>query len=200
VIEHCPACGAETRDGAQFCYQCGAALPADASPAPTLTGATAAAAIPMPFAATPVMAAHTPYSSSLPPPPPPPQQGLPLYPPPLYPPPQYPHPLVPGTPFSQRSGMATAGFCLGLATVIIGIALTWLGTIIGLCGLIFSLIGLRETGLRARLAGGPRTGRGLAIAGVVLSVLGMIGSVVLLVYILQNAARFGIQLPRPIGR
>lgn len=96
--------------------------------------------------------------------------------------------------------MATAGFCLGLATVIIGIALTWLGTIIGLCGLIFSLIGLRETGLRARLPDGPRTGRGLAIAGTVLSVIGMIGSVVLLVYILQNADRFGIQLPRPIGR
>ncbi len=190
VIEHCPTCGAETREGARFCYQCGAALRSDASSVPALAGATASTAVPMPLASSPVMAPPTAY-----PLPPPPPQGAPFF-----PQSQPPYPLVPRTPFSQRSGMATAGFWLGLATVIVGIALTWLGTIMGLCGLIFSLIGLRETGPRARLPGGPRTGRGLAIAGAVLSVIGMIGSVVLLVYILQNADRFGIQLPRAIGR
>ena len=96
--------------------------------------------------------------------------------------------------------MAVAGFCIGIAAVTIGIALTWLGTIIGITGLIFSIIGIGETNPRTTHPAGPRTGRGFAIAGVILSILGIIGSVLLLIYILQNAERFGIQLPRTVGR
>ena len=186
MIEYCSACGAETRDGARFCYQCGAALHPDASPVPALAGVAGAGAIPLPLAPMPVMLPQATHSLPVMPP-----QEAPFFPPP--------YPLVPGAPFPQRSGMATAGLCLGLVAVTLGILLTWLGTLIGLCGLIFSLIGLRETGPRARLIGSPRTGRGLAIAGAILSIIGMIGSVILLVYILQNAERFGIHLPGTIG-
>lgn len=182
MTDYCPNCGAETREGARFCYQCGTGLHAEAvaGPASVTAAATDPTIITVPGVAPAVI-------PSVPPPP------MPLFPPPSY-------PLMPGMPFPQRSRMATTGFCLGLATVVFGIILTWLGTIMGVCGLIFSLIGLRETDLHTRLAGGPRTGRGLAIAGVILSVVGIIGSIALLVYILQNADRFGIQLPRSIGR
>ena len=107
--------------------------------------------------------------------------------------PPYPPYPVPARP--QRSGMAIVGFCLGLATVVIGIALTWVGTIMGIAGLIFSLVGLSETSYRSRIPGGPRTGRIFAIFGAVLSLVGITGSIALLIYVLMHLADFGITLP-----
>ncbi len=65
------------------------------------------------------------------------------------------------------NGMATAGFVLALITLFFG----WLpvaGWITWLLGLIFSSIGLS----RANKIGG--TGKGLAIAGLVISLIGII--------------------------
>ncbi len=181
----CPRCRAETRDGARFCHACGTALMPDAPVA-------AAVAVPTAMATAGGMAAGispsvvgTPPAAPMPFPYPP--QGL--HPAPM------PYPLMPSSVAPRQSGKATAGFCIGLVAFIIGWALTWVGTIIGVCGLVFSLIGLRETGRRAVLPSGPRTGRGLAIAGAVLSLLGIALSLAFLIYVLNHLADFGIVWP-----
>lgn len=182
----CPQCRAETRDGARFCYACGTALVLDAAQvapmtAPAMAGSVAAGMPHVTSGASSVAPAAFPY----------PPHNAPFAPPPYAPVPPYAAPIA--TP--QRSRAAVAGFCLGLATVIIGWALTWVGTIIGVCGLVFSLIGLRETGRRAALLGNPRFGRGLAIAGAILSLIGIALSLALLIYILTHLADFGIVWP-----
>jgi uncharacterized phage infection (PIP) family protein YhgE len=75
------------------------------------------------------------------------------------------------------NGMATAGFILALLTLFLG----WipvLGWLIWLLGIIFSAIGLGN----ANRAGG--TGKGLAIAGLVISLLGIIVKIFLFTVIL----------------
>jgi hypothetical protein len=68
----------------------------------------------------------------------------------------------------QRSnGMATAGFILALITLFFG-WIPLLGWLLWLLGLIFSAIGLGNAGK----AGG--TGKGLAIAGLVISLIGIV--------------------------
>lgn len=65
-----------------------------------------------------------------------------------------------------KNGMATAGFVLALVTIFLG----WipvLGWIIWLLGLIFSSVGLAK----AKKVGGK--GKGLAIAGLVISLIGI---------------------------
>jgi hypothetical protein len=68
---------------------------------------------------------------------------------------------------SSTNGMATAGFILALLTLFLG-WIPLLGWLMWLLGLIFSAIGLGN----ANSAGG--TGRGLAIAGLIISLLGII--------------------------
>ncbi len=76
---------------------------------------------------------------------------------------QDPYPSYAGGPVAETrkpfSTMAIVGFVLAF--------------FVGLVGLILSLLALRKTG-----ATGPNRGRGLAIGGVVVSVLNMLGSVV----------------------
>lgn len=185
---YCPTCGTEPRDGARFCHVCGTAI------APPETNFTAAVAPAQGGAG-----GALPGGAVLPPAPAFAQSPLPYPPggPPGLPPAYLPYPLVPGIapPRSVRSGMATAGFWVGLVSIVPGVLLTWVGTIIGITGLIFSLIGLNETRRNAHPAGGTRTGRTLAIWGAILSLVGIALSLAFLIYVLNHLADFGIVLP-----
>lgn len=91
----------------------------------------------------------------------PPQQPYGAYPP--QPPGSYP-PAPPGYGYGQppaatgTNGMAIAGFVLAFFC--------------SLLGLIFSIIGLNQTKAR------NQSGRGLAIAGIVISILGILGGII----------------------
>lgn len=133
---------------------------------------------------------------SMPPPPPPgdrppgfPPVGQPSpygTPPPGYAP--YGQTYVPG-PAQQggSSGMAIAGFVLGLLSVVVPCFWFWFLQIPGVLGLIFSISGLKAT------KGGVRRGRGLAIAGLVLAIVGILiaAAVTLAVYTSDSCVHHG---------
>lgn len=72
------------------------------------------------------------------------------------------------------SGAAITGFVLGLLGVLM------CGGLTAPFGLVFSAIGMKETGAAAPL---PKGGRGLAIAGLVTSLIGMIPLLTIVLYI-----------------
>jgi hypothetical protein len=94
-----------------------------------------------------------------------PQQPYPPFPPPLMYPPPYPYPGYPGH-FPQQteagSGMAVAGFTLGIISLITWIIPLLIGLPIPVLGIIFSALGLRSTSRRT-----------MATIGLVLSILGL---------------------------
>lgn len=111
---------------------------------------------------------------STPPPPPfpgPEGQNPPSYnPPPAYgaPPPGY-QPYGGGVaPQPKNSGMAIAGMVLSLVGII---PCFWWIQLPGLLGLIFGAIGMKQT------KDGSRKGRGMAITGVVLGIILIIGAI-----------------------
>lgn len=79
----------------------------------------------------------------------------------------------------SRSGKAVAGFVLGLISIIL-----FLTIVVPLLALIFGVLGLREIGR----SNGMRTGRGMAITGVVLGTLGLLGGGALWVVIGHEVA------------
>ena len=153
----CESCGSLIPDGQSFCTNCGAAAPQPIQTAP-----------------------EAPQSAPQPAPQPEYQPApQPVYQQPVYQQPVYVQPVVastPAQPVKRKNGAATAGMIFGILTVCfcwipaINIFLT---PILGLLGLIFSIIGVVKKG-----AGG----KGKAIAGLVLSVLGVIVTVAMYVY------------------
>ncbi|WP_320018898.1 hypothetical protein [Labilibaculum manganireducens] len=83
----------------------------------------------------------------------------------------------------KSNGMATAGFVLALITVLFG-WIPFVGWVTWLLGLIFSALGLSK-------ANKVGVGKGLAIAGLVIS---LIGIVVLLVVAASIAAIIGMNV------
>lgn len=79
----------------------------------------------------------------------------------------------------SRSGMATAALVFGLLSILLFLTL-----IVPLLALIFGLIGLSQI----KKSNGMRTGRGKAITGVVLGLLGLIGGGVLWAVIAKEVA------------
>ncbi len=79
----------------------------------------------------------------------------------------------------SRSGKAVAGFVLGLISIIL-----FLTIVVPLLALIFGVLGLREIGR----SNGMRTGRGMAITGIVLGTLGLLGGGALWVVIGHEVA------------
>ncbi|MBB5830437.1 DUF4190 domain-containing protein [Brachybacterium aquaticum] len=71
------------------------------------------------------------------------------------------------------SGKGVAGFILGIASLLM------CGGLTAPVGLVFSILGMRETGPSATA---PKSGRGLAIAGLVLSILGCLVLLFLIAY------------------
>jgi uncharacterized membrane protein len=69
--------------------------------------------------------------------------------------------------------MAIAGLAMGILSVTVGLCCC--GWLFGLLGIIFSLVALSQI----KQNPGQQTGRGMAIAGLVISILGLIASIVL---------------------
>ena len=76
----------------------------------------------------------------------------------------------------QQNGLAIAGMVLGIASVVL-FFLTWPATIVAIVGLILSLVGLNKS----KQLGG--LGRGMAIAGVVTSSIGLVASIIFLIVV-----------------
>jgi hypothetical protein len=88
---------------------------------------------------------------------------------------------VPQGSYGQPLAMAPPSSGLGIAGFILGIlALTFCGGLTGPPGLILSIMGMKAT---APGAMPPRSGRGLAIAGLVLSILGTLGLLAMVAYV-----------------
>lgn len=96
--------------------------------------------------------------------------------------PQYPQY---GVPKAQRSGLAIAGFVLGLLSVVFcwTFIFDFLPALVG--------IGLSIGGLVATGKNKARTGHGLAIAGLILAIIGLILAIILTIALFTAAAKNG---------
>lgn len=188
---YCESCGNLVPDGQAFCSNCGAAV-AQAAPA--------AQPAPAPMAAAPV-AAPAPAPAPAPQPMVQPHPVQPAYQQPVYQQPQYQQPqyqqpmyqaptyqqpvavaqpvyaqpvytqpvvLAQAAPAKRGNGMATAGLVFGILTFVFCF-LPGLCFGFALLGLIFSIIGLAKRNA---------PGKGKAIAGLILTVLGFIGGII----------------------
>lgn len=185
---YCESCGAFVPDGQKFCASCGAAIG---------TPSAYPASAPTPVAAVPVAA---PAPSPAPQPMAQPQQAQPIYQQPVYQQPQpiyqqpqyqaptyqqpvavaqpvyaqpvYTQPVVVAqqpAPAKRGNGMATAGLVFG----ILAFVFSWIPGLyygFGLLGLIFSIVGICKK---------KAPGKGKAIAGLILAVLGVIAGIVI---------------------
>jgi hypothetical protein len=129
----------------------------------------------------------------MPPPYPPPLVSAYGSAPPPYPPPPY--PIIPNYAVAPtKSGKAVAGFWLGIVSIPCCI-LSWVGIIIGVLGLIFGILGLgeaRRLGVATRES--PiRFGYQQARIGIACAVIGILGSAVFLIYLLNNLEKYGIK-------
>ena len=157
----CESCGALIPDGQAFCSNCGAAAPVQpapqAAPQPVQPVQQYAEPAPQPVqqyaqpAPQPVQPVQQ-YAQPV-------QQAQPVYVQPVV--------AIPAQP-RKSSGMAIAGLIMGIFAIV----LCWfpgVNWILGLLGLIFSIIGI------AKKNGGAK---GAAIAGLILTILGVVLSVV----------------------
>jgi len=192
---YCEQCGSLIPDGHSFCSNCGAPAPAQAVPAaqPAAAVAPAPVAAPVvaaaPVAPAPVAPAQPVYQQPAQPVQPVYQQPMtqpvaqPVYQQPMYQPaqpvyqqPVYQQPVVQTPAYQQPSatsgkrpnGAATAGLVFGILTFVFCWLPLYLYGVFALLGLIFSIIGIAK-----RNAGG----KGKAIAGLVLTVLGSCGGI-----------------------
>jgi hypothetical protein len=79
----------------------------------------------------------------------------------------------------QTNGLAIAGMVVGIASVVL-FFLSWIATIIAIVGLILSLVGYSK----ANKLGG--IGRGMAVAGIVTSSVGIVASIVTLIVVVDK--------------
>jgi hypothetical protein len=161
----CASCGQVASEGARFCAACGTSLAAGASTPPQ----------------PPFETAPPPPPPLPPPPPPPPPQGYwsggpghsqPAPPPPSYPPGYHtPYPGYPGQPGYRVATTGTNGFAI--ASLVLGIL--WFWGVTSILALVFGYIALRQ--VRER----HENGRGMALAGVILGWIGIVGAILGLV-------------------
>lgn len=89
-----------------------------------------------------------------------------------YPPPPPQYPAGPGT--QQTNGLAVAGMVVGIVSIAL-FFLNWIDILIGIVGLVLSIVGLSKS----RQLGG--TGRGMAIAGIITSAVGIVAAAIFLI-------------------
>ena len=167
----CESCGTFIPDGQSFCSNCGAPVNAPAA-APVAATAPAPAAAPAPApapaaqpVAQPVQPSQPLYQTPAPQPVQPVYQQQPVY-QPVYQPIAQPVQMQPAKP---GNGAATAGLVFGILTLVFCWASYFCG-IFALLGLIFSIVGLCKKNA---------SGKGKAIAGLVMTVVGGIIAVFL---------------------
>jgi hypothetical protein len=109
-------------------------------------------------------------------------------------PPPPPPPATPPSAAGPTNGLAIAGMVLGIASVAL-FFLAWIATIIAIVGLVLSLVGLSKSN---QLGG---TGRGMAVAGVATSAVGILASLIITIVVVQRIQDegivFGTVLPSP---
>jgi len=108
-----------------------------------------------------------------------------------------PYPIVPPDAYAPtRNGKAIAGMWLGIASIVPGVLLSWIGIVLGIVGLILSAIALSEMRrpVMAPDQSSPATNRSQAVAGLILSIIGIVSSTAFLIYLLNNLERFGVKL------
>ena len=159
----CDQCGGQLTESARFCAQCGAPVPAAAAATPSES--------PPPSQSWAGPPPTTPLSTSAPP--------ATIPPPPSAPPPPPPQPgwAGPGGAYGYVAPRKTNGFAL--ASMVLGIVwVYWIGSILAL---VFGYIALSQI----KRSEGTQSGRGMAIAGVVLGWVGV--AVIVLVSIVAIA-------------
>ena len=159
---YCESCGNFIPDGQAFCSNCGARV---ASPAPSAP-VQSAAPVAMPVApVAPAPAAVQPIQTAAPQPvyqQPVYQQTIqPVYQQPVY----QPVAAVKPIPAKRGNGAAVAGLVFGILTVVT-CWIPFIFYVFGLLGLIFSIVGVAKRNAR---------GKGMAIAGLILSILFSVG-------------------------
>lgn len=192
---YCESCGTFVPDGQAFCANCGSpvaqAAPA-AQPAPTPAAAASVAAPATAPAPAPQPMAQPAYQQPAYQQPQPqyqqPQYQQPVYQTPQYQAPTYQQPVAVAQPVyaqplyaqpvlvaqqpapaKRGNGMATAGLVFGILTLVF----CWIPSLyygFGLLGLIFSIVGLVKKNA---------SGKGKAIAGLILAVLGVIAGIII---------------------
>jgi hypothetical protein len=93
-------------------------------------------------------------------------------------PPQPPPPVGPAYQVPPANGLAIAALVLGILSVVL-LWMVWGGIVLGVLGIVFGAIGLS----RAK-AGAPN--KGPATAGLILGIVGLVGSVLFVVLILTT--------------
>ena len=165
---YCESCGNFIPDGQAFCSNCGArvASPAPSAPAAPAAPVQSAAPVAMPVApVAPAPAAVQPIQTPAPQPvyqQPVYQQTIqPVYQQPVY----QPVAAVKPIPAKRGNGAAVAGLVFGILTVVT-CWIPFIFYVFGLLGLIFSIVGVAKRNAR---------GKGMAIAGLILSILFSVG-------------------------
>lgn len=163
---YCESCGSFIPDGQSFCSNCGAPAPQPVQPAPqpvqTAPQPVQPAPQPQPVQTAPVM---------------PQPAAQPVYQQPVYQQPVYVQPVAaaaaPAASAKRGNGFATAGLVFGILTFLFGWlpVVNWLP---GLLGVIFSIVGIIKRNA---------SGKGKAIAGLILAILGLISSISLYFFI-----------------
>ena len=199
---YCESCGSFIQDGESFCSNCGARAPKPAGPVVQQIAQPAPAPQPV---ASPVVPAPQPIAQPVQPVQPvyqqpvyqqsTPQPGQPVYQQPVYQQPVYQQPVQPiyQQPAYQQvvvtqlpdsrsriNGAATAGLVFGIITA----CLCWLpvvNLIPAVFGLIFSIVGLSK-----RNAGG----KGRAIAGLIMSGIGMLISAYVILAVMVEGGSY----------
>ena len=190
---NCRQCGEEVGEDARFCGSCGTRLDDPPEVAPLGSGAVEAQSerpvgsatidpVPPPPPAAGLTGPPAPAAQMIPPPPvavppPPPAAAAPVAAPPPAPMAVPAPPLSPPYPYGYPPPMRQSTNGLAIASLVLGIVwIYWLGSILAL------IFGYIAKGQIDR-SGGSQSGRGMAIAGIV---LGWIGVTVLLLVIVAG--------------
>lgn len=173
----CESCGSFIPDGQSFCTNCGAPAPQPiAQPAAQPVAAQPIAAQPVAQPVQPVQPVAQPVQPVY-------QQPIAQPVQPIYQQPVYAQPVnAAPIPVKRSNGAATAGLVFGILTFVfcwVPFLNVFTTAVLGLLGLIFSIVGLTKKNVG---------GKGKAIAGLILALLGTIGTILFYAYLAKSVS------------